>query len=74
MMDEKKLAAIVAVFKKYNIEVITEGLKITKINGTTVEVDATTYMQDQLIDHIFDVLKPQLQKQVFDEEVGSLYS
>ena len=68
MLNEAKLQGVVATFAKYNIEVKTEEMRITAINGNKVDFDAKTYMQDQLIGLICKVLETQVVHEVWMRE------
>ncbi|ORN04451.1 hypothetical protein [Lentilactobacillus parabuchneri] len=71
MLNEQKLQAIVATFAKYQVEIKTDGMRIVAINGQRAFFDATTFMQDQLIEMICRVLANQLIHEVWVSERDS---
>jgi len=68
MLNAQKLQAIVDTFAKYNVEIQTDGMRITAVNGQPADFDATTFMQDQLIEMICKVLANQLIHEVWVNE------
>lgn len=68
MMTDEKLAAIIKTFDRYNVHIRVTGMAVTAINGETVRFDATTYMQDQLIELICKVLANQMIQEVWQRE------
>lgn len=65
MITEAKLAKIVAAFAQYNIILQTDGLMVTRLNQREVSFDASTYMTDQFIKLITDVLADQINQDVW---------
>ncbi|MCV3740832.1 hypothetical protein OF387_06290 [Lentilactobacillus hilgardii] len=68
MMDQVKLQSIIKTFAEYNIKIEAHDMTITEINGESVNFDAKTYMQDQLIELICKVMANQLIKAVWQTE------
>lgn len=60
MMNEDKLRAMIATFANYNIDIQVSGMQIVAINGQPADLDAKTFMQDQLIEMICKVMANQL--------------
>lgn len=71
MIDQAKLQVIVETFAQYHIAIKTQGMLITAINGQPVDFDAKTYMQDQLIELICQVMANQLVKEVWQKQQGA---
>ncbi|GHP14370.1 hypothetical protein YK48G_17950 [Lentilactobacillus fungorum] len=72
MLNEQKLAIIVKTFAHYRVDIQTNKMTLTKINGQPVNFDATKYMQDQLINLICKVLANQLVAEVWQNEQAAL--
>ena len=68
MLNEEKLQVIAETFAKYNIEIRTAGMQIVGINGQPANFDATTFMQDQLIEMICKVMANQLIHETWENE------
>ncbi|UQS84422.1 hypothetical protein MOO46_03980 [Apilactobacillus apisilvae] len=59
-MNEQDLQRIVNGFKKYNIEIKYDGLLITKINDQNAKLDVRTYMPNQMVELICNVMKTKI--------------
>lgn len=55
-MTEADIDTLKPLLAAYNIELVTDGTKITHVNGHAAELDGTGYMPDQLIKVVLEIV------------------
>ncbi|WP_105956457.1 hypothetical protein [Apilactobacillus quenuiae] len=64
-MNENELQKLAVAFEKYNIKIEYNGLMITKINRQPAQLNAGTYMLDQMVELICRFMQNQIIKDIW---------